>query len=117
MTDVTAAEFRSAFSEFDALADAAVESLIARAYRLMEAGPRAALACAAHLAALDADATGQPDGGSGEVLSELEGPKNTTYRTMAEVGRETWFTQTKYGREAYTLERRSPRSQFGTVVG
>lgn len=120
MATVTLAEFRTRFPEFSTTGDAQVNRRLAEAQEIHNLRATATYYCCAHLLALDEVRTAQQadtdldkvDDGAGEVQSEGAGPSQTLYRTMAEEGREVFFTRTDYGREFLTQEKRTPAYVF-----
>ena len=121
----TVADFRTEFPDppFAGLTDAKIESAIRLADKFHNVDPDAQMYCAAHLLALDAEAPTDelaPDGGAGVVASETIGPKTTRY--VNQVGgsgdeRKAFFGTSLYGRIFLTMEQRTARVGFGTIVG
>ncbi len=117
MADITVAEFRETFGEFDGSSDEDIETALPVAYQLTDVSRDATLYVTAHLLALSAEYTGGPDGGSGVVKSERLGPKAVTYQIGAgDDERRVFFDRTSYGRMALTLEDRSPKAVMAMVV-
>ena len=117
MADLTAAQVKERFTEFDSVDDAVVSALIADAYALTDVSEAATLNCVGHLLALHPEVNGKADGGSGEVTMEKIGPRQVQYMAQAERNREVFFTSTAYGRRCLSIEKRTPyRHRFGAVA-
>ena len=117
MADITVTEFRARFvGTFSDLSDALIGELIAEAYGLSDTSRVATMYCIAHLAALESEVTGAPDGGSGVVASETIGPRKVEYKTQAMASRDVFFEQTSYGRSMLARESRSPAARFSVRV-
>ena len=96
--------FRARFPEFTVAdyPDATVILALEDAIAIFGACERAFLYLAAHLLTLRGEGGGAvsgTDGGFGEVQSESIGSKSVTYKTMADKGKDTFFTSTAYGRQ------------------
>lgn len=119
MADLTVADIKERFAEFDytRISDDVVTRLISDAYELTDVSESATAYCVAHFMALHPEMNGNADGGSGEVRAERIGPKQTSYMTQAETAREVFFSSTAYGRRVLVLESRSPRKVLSMVTG
>lgn len=111
---ITATDVRAAFPELfggaDPPSDDHVATRITEGHRITDVSREARMYCVAHLLALDAELTGEADGGSGEVKDEQEGSERTSYVTQAKDGRQAFFTTTGYGRRLLALEGRSQKA-------
>ena len=116
MADVTVAEFRDRFAEFDRIDDATISFLIPQAYEMSDVSREATLYCIAHLASLEGERIAKPDGGSGEVVSDALGPQSRSYMSLAESNRDVFFSTSTYGRRMLTLESRSVNAVFSSVT-
>lgn len=111
MADLTPAEVKARFPEFDSVDDALVSVAITEAYELTDVKHTATLWCVGHLLALDRERTAKPDGGSGVVTEEKEGGLSRSYKTMSDEGdRCAFFETTPYGRRVLMYEARSPEA-------
>ena len=113
MADITVADFRAKFGEFNAVSDADVTEYIATAYLLSDVSREATFYTAAHLGSLDAaersaTAIAMADSRGGAIIEETFGPKKLKFLQQAMDSREVWFTSSTYGRLALQLEKRSP---------
>lgn len=117
MADLTTAEFKISFPEFNAVEDAVVQIAISRAYEFSDVSRTATELCAAHLLSLVSEQKGVADGGSGTVEMEKMGPKQTKYKTTARDERDAFFSSSPYGRLFLTAERHSPRRVVSVVMG
>ena len=116
----TVAEFRAQFpaSFLDpTYPDATVEARIAEARQIHAVRKLATIYLTAHLLAVDAEATGALDGGSGVVKSEGEGPRKVTYQNQSDgMPNRAFFATTSYGRRYLALVASSPRGAIGARV-
>ena len=114
-TTVTAAQFKARFPELvTGLSDLNITGYITLACELSAVSKNAILYLAAHLYVLEKEeGAGEIDGGSGEITAETMGRKIYQYKTMAESGRDVFYTRTMYGRTFLALERRSPKRTLG----
>jgi len=114
---VTVAEFRADFAEFAGATDGAIRRALTEAM-LLAARPAASTPyAAAHLLALQAERTGAPDGGSGEVKSESLAGAAMGTMPMATTGDDVFWTTSAYGRMVLALRRSDPATRFGQTVG
>ena len=115
---MTVAQVRARFPEFGAtdFPDSDVQSEIAAGQELHSEDTEAALFVVAHLLALREERTAEPDGGSGEVVSDGVGPRQASYMSQASNGHEVFFSTTSYGRTFLALERRTARRAVGFIV-
>ena len=124
MAAPTVAEFRAQFgADFPETTypDATVEARIKEARLIHAVRKLATLYLTAHLIAIDAENTGEPDGGSGVVTSEKIGPRQVDYATQAggterSKARRAFFATTSYGRRFLMLADTSPRAAIGARV-
>ena len=120
MPAVTSTEFRAKFPEFTTAAytTATVNARIAEARAIHDIRKTAVLYLTAHLLALDAEATGALDGGSGVVVSEQIGPRRVSYLTQSKGGEaiRVFCETTSYGRLFNALVASSPRGSIGARV-
>lgn len=96
--------FRTRFPEFTTTAypDAVVILALSDAITIFGACETAFLYLAAHLLSIRGEAgvtVAAVDGGFGEVQSESIGSKSVSYKSMADKGRDTFYTTTAYGRQ------------------
>ena len=124
MAAPTVAEFRAQFpTDFPVATypDAVITARIAEARQIHAVRKPATLYLTAHLIAIDAENTGEPDGGSGVVTSEKIGPRQVAYATQAggterSKARRAFFATTSYGRRFLMLADTSPRAAIGARV-
>ena len=114
----TAAEFRSRFPEFTAVAhdDAAVEQAAVTASQISAVSLEALLYLTAHVLTLTAERTAALDGGSGEISAEGIETRSVSYVTQAQTDSDAFFTRSSYGRMFQILEQRSPSRALGIAV-
>ena len=120
MAAPTVAEFRAQFPDtFPAAThpDSLITTRIGEARQIHAVRKLATIYLAAHLLAVDAEATGEPDGGSGVVAGEKIGPRQVSYLTQAD-GKPgmSFFATTSYGRRYLALVASSPRGSVGARV-
>lgn len=112
------ATIRARFPEFAGKEDAEIEAAASAALEISAVSEDATLFLAAHLLALAAERTGDPDGGSGEVMTETTGGRSVSYATMAaSAGAQVWWMTTPYGRTAWMLQAAAPSYVIAAVTG
>ena len=114
-------KFRILFPEFDGTSDAQLEIYYDQTNTIFNACNNAQLYLAAHLIALDqasgAGSSGAvPDGGNGEHTSEKVGEVQVNMKTMADTGKDTYFTTTPYGRRYLIFRNACPAYAFSGRV-
>ncbi len=117
--DVLLVDFRARFPEFadPTLTDAQVTLYLEDAVALHGLCDRAALYLAAHLWVLDRDqASGGIDDGLGEVSGDTIGKKSAQYKTIAERGKDAFYTTTPYGRKYIAFRDRCLGRAFSVRV-
>ena len=112
---ITVSDVRTAFPELDSATypDASVAAAINVARSIAAATTEIWLHCTAHLLTLPRQA--KVDGGAGEITGAGLGPQQNQYKTMADTGRDVFFTTTPYGRLVLALEERSINSRFSVA--
>ena len=116
----TVDRFRQEFPEFAAEehADAVVQRALNNAFEMHSLKALATLYLAAHLVAIGEEHTGQPDGGSGEIIEERTGPFTQKFTPQGgKDGKGAFYARTSYGRMFLELERRTPAKRFPRVFG
>ena len=108
MADITAAELKAQFNEFNSVDDDVITRAISQAYQLTNVSLDATMHCAAHLLSVVSEQTGKADGGSGVVKIEKLGPQQFEYETNAKNTREAFFASSAYGRLCLAFERVAP---------
>ena len=115
VTAPSIAEFRAYFGEFGDSAvypDDEVQKAINRACAISAVSLEALRHLIAHeIVVAKQDFAGlrtNMDGGSGEVMSEGEGPRNVSYASQHTRPEDVYFTRTSYGRTFLILESRAP---------
>ena len=111
----TAADFKIQFPEFRAEQDDAVTAMLDLAASVNAQSTNLISYLTAHLLTV-ASADGKMDGGSGEVTMDGIGPRQVSYRTMAETGDEVFFTRSSYGRMYLMLAKRNPNRTISVKV-
>ena len=108
-TKPTSAQFRAEFSELGTLTDGDVESAILDATELDDTSDRCLLYATAHCGVIrKAESQASPDGGSGLIRSEGEGPQRVGYMNP-EGATAAWWGRTSYGRMVLEMRRVSPK--------
>ena len=120
MAAPTVAEFRAQFPDtFPAAThpDALIETRIGEARQIHAVRKLATIYLTAHLLAVDGEATGSPDGGSGVVAGEKIGPRQVSYLTQSDgMPNRAFFGTTSYGRRYMALVASSPRGSVGARI-
>ena len=111
LDDELVLSFRTRFVEFDAAAvsDPLLNLYLEEALDVFDLCPRAVIFLAAHLIVLDqvsgvgVSGGASVDGGDGELISDKVGSVSGTYRSMADKGKDTFYTTSVYGRRYIVL--------------
>ena len=123
-TPISAAELRGRFPELAADHPDALLTESGNVAALIDSTRReATLYLAAHLAVCwRQENTAEPDGGSGVVLNEREGPRSVSYMAMSEAvpgtlgSSDSFYERSSYGRTYMVLRASSPRRTMPFVV-
>lgn len=116
--------FRTRFPEFpeSSLTDDQLTLYLGDALAIFRLCEKAVVYLTAHLITLDREsgvgtASGASvDGGDGELQSESVGGVSGSWRTMADNGKDTFFTTTAYGRKYITFRNACPAYAFRVRV-
>ena len=113
----TLADFRTAFPELSEIVDAKVEASIGAASELVDSSSRTLLYASAHCAVmLDSEGGTEPDGGSGVVTLEIQGPQQVQYLVADEQKKGAAFWgPTVYGRFVMEMRAMSPNKRLPQV--
>ena len=120
MAAPTVNEFRAQFPTTFPVAthaDTLILTRIGEARQIHGVRKLATIYLTAHLLAVDGEATGEPDGGSGVVGSETIGPRKVAYQNQSDgMPNRAFFATTSYGRRFMALVASSPRGSIGARV-